>query len=1187
MRIKKLSVVGFKSFMDRTEIPFPLGISAVVGPNGCGKSNIVDAIRWAMGEQSAKQLRGRQMEDVIFNGAGEYKPLGMAEVSIVLENGDGSFPPEFMNESEISITRRLYRSGESEYLLNGVQCRLKDVQELFMDTGLGNRAYSIIGQGRIGSIVEQRPEETRIMIEEAAGITKYKKKEAEARRKMELTQANLQRVEDILVEVGNQMRSLKRQAAKAARYKSVGKEIQRLELILNANSYNELKDESGKKIKSTEDLVQQEIALATGLSGGQSAIETMNLELDDKDREIAALRNRYLNVKDDYNRKESALESVAGEKRMKAELEKRLYQEKEDIRRRILALGEERAGLQEKSEKLRQDSGSLESQIPMVEERLQKRKALLNEIKDEYENVSARVNSAVTREAGLNQESGYLNKRISEITDSRSRLEREKSDAGRKVEELIETSSRKNEVRDALTAKLRDIEQDIIERDQKSGELEQIKKGLEANLKTADADLNICRTRLSSLVSLNENYEGYQMGVRTIMKAKDFQVMEQGRILGLVADVIQVESRYEQAVEAVLADRLQCIIVERQEDGRDAVEYLKSRAKGKGSFVPLDVTAVNEADSPQNGFTPIRDIITVKDPYRQVVHMLLGNTAIAENLEQAISAWKGCGGRQSFVTPDGDIVDRNGIISGGKLASGSHSLLSRKREISELQEKDGRLAGDVEALKSRIEEIELRIEDEKASLNGLRNEKQQCQDNLNEIDKIIFRLSHELDQLKRTADRIAGDLDEKEKEQARHRDDLGKIESELRLCGEDKRKREEYLLKKRLELKECEEEFDEIRNELNKLRMDSSLAMEEQKGIIREIERIDSYTEESKDRIEKTGMEIVEVQEKQKEYIDKEESLKEELKGFYDKMQQAEEALNSAQYSRNNYHAGIREQEKKCESLREELDLIKDKISMARMEQSEIRIKMDNIEEQAKERFNIDLANLYRDYLEPDFSATDTKNRLDHQKVLRERLGDVNLTAIQEHEALKERHEFIQKQKQDLLASMEAIMEAIRKINKTCLDRFMETFNEADLKIKQVFPILFNGGEAGLRLTDEKNPLESGVLVEVRPPGKKLSHMGLLSGGEKALVAMSLLFAIYLIKPSPFCLLDEVDAPLDEANVDRFNNLLLEIRKYSQVLMVTHNRRSMEIVDSLFGVTMEKAGISKMVSVNLNANRSN
>jgi chromosome segregation protein len=1187
MRIKKLSVVGFKSFMDKTEIPFPIGISAVVGPNGCGKSNIVDAIRWAMGEQSAKQLRGRQMEDVIFNGAGDFKPLGMAEVSIVLENGDGSFPPEFENESEISITRRLYRSGESEYLLNGVQCRLKDVQELFMDTGLGNRAYSIIGQGRIGSIVEQRPEETRVMIEEAAGITKYKKKEAEARRKMELTQVNLQRVEDILIEVENQMRSLKRQAAKATRYKSVGKEIQRLEMILNANSYHELKEESGTRIKSTEDLVQQELALATDISVIQSGIETMNLDLDDKDREIAALRNRYLNVKDDYTRKESVLESLASEKRMQTELEARLNQEKEDIRRRVLTLGEERAGLQEKSEKLKQDSGALESQIPIAEERLQKRKTLLNEIKDEYENINARVSSAITREAGLNQESGYLNKRIAEITDNRARLEKEKGDAGRRIEELLETSSRKNEVRDALTAKLQDIERDILERDQRSGEFEQIKKGLETNLKTADADLNICRTRLSSLISLNENFEGYQMGVRTIMKARDFHVMDEGRVLGLVADVIQVEGKYEQAVEAILGDKLQYIIVEKQEDGRDAVIYLKSRAKGKGSFIPVKSLNTNGADAVQNGFTLIRDVISVSESYRPIINTLLGNAAVAEDLDQAISAWKGSGCMQSFVTLDGDVVDRSGIISGGKLVNSSHSLLSRKREIKELQEKDAKLAKDVEGLRARIVEIEQRLEDEKVSLGTLRNERQDCQDKLNEIDKVIFRLSHELDQTKRTSDRIAADLTEKEKEHTSHKVELEKIESELKSCGEDKRQREEYLLKKRLELKECEEEFEDIRNELAKLKMDLGLAQEEQKGILREIERIESYSEESTEKIEKIARDIISVREKQSEYLTKEEEIREELKAFYDKMQQAEEALNQAQYNRNNYHAEIREHEKKSEVLREELDAVKEKISMAKLEQSEIRIKMDNLAEQARERFNINLPESYKEYLEADFSAVETKNRLEHQKVLRERLGDVNLTAIQEHEALKERHEFIQKQKQDLLNSIDSIMQAIRKINKTCLDKFMETFNEANQKIKQVFPILFNGGEASLRLTDEKNPLESGVLVEVRPPGKKLSHMGLLSGGEKALVAMSLLFAIYLIKPSPFCLLDEVDAPLDEANVDRFNNLLLEIRKYSQVLMVTHNRRSMEIVDSLFGVTMERAGISKMVAVNLNVSRSN
>ena len=348
MKIKKVSMVGFKSFLDRLDIMFPVGLSAIVGPNGCGKSNIVDAIRWAMGEQSAKILRGRQMEDVIFNGSEQSKPLGMAEVSILFENGNGSFPHQFAHEAEMSITRRLYRSGESEYLINSVPCRLKDIQEMFMDTGLGNRAYSIIGQGKITSIVEQKPEETRTMIEEAAGITKYKKKVEESQRKMELTQANLQRVEDVLGEVERQMRSLKRQAAKARRYKAVGQEIQRLELILNAHAYLELKEESGKKTKSTGDLVQEEIARSTGFSSIEAKIETMNLELEEKDREINRLRQAYLLCKEKVSKKESSLESIGAEKRMQVEMEKRLEKEREDLGRRLIELEQEKKILLER-----------------------------------------------------------------------------------------------------------------------------------------------------------------------------------------------------------------------------------------------------------------------------------------------------------------------------------------------------------------------------------------------------------------------------------------------------------------------------------------------------------------------------------------------------------------------------------------------------------------------------------------------------------------------------------------------------------------------------------------------------------------------------------------------------------------------------------------------------------------------
>ncbi|MGD9075752.1 MAG: AAA family ATPase, partial [Desulfobacteraceae bacterium] len=384
MKIKQINIVGFKSFMDKIEISFPVGISAIVGPNGCGKSNIVDAVRWAMGEQSAKQLRGRNMEDIICNGSGDYKPLGMAEVSLIFENGDGTFPTEYAHQSEVSVTRRLYRSGESEYLLNNVPCRLKDIQEIFMDTGLGNKTYSVIGQGRISSIIEQKPEETRVMLEEAAGITKYRRKVEESKRKIELTKGNLQRVEDILGEIQRQMRSLKYQASKARRFKNISQEIQRLELVLNAHSYEELKEESGHRVKSTEDLVQEEVALSTKFSSAQAKTANMQLEMEEKEKEISRLREAYLILKEEVNKKESALESLASEKKMQLELESRLGKEKEDMGQRLSSLKEEGVLLKGKVQKLKQGFKGHESKIWVVDKRLRKRKELLNEVKDHY-----------------------------------------------------------------------------------------------------------------------------------------------------------------------------------------------------------------------------------------------------------------------------------------------------------------------------------------------------------------------------------------------------------------------------------------------------------------------------------------------------------------------------------------------------------------------------------------------------------------------------------------------------------------------------------------------------------------------------------------------------------------------------------------------------------------------------------
>jgi chromosome segregation protein len=1181
MKIKTVSMIGFKSFMDKFEVHLPKGISAIVGPNGCGKSNMVDAIRWALGEQSAKRLRGRQMEDVIFSGADNHKPLGMAEVSISFENGDGSFPHEFAHASEISITRRLYRSGESEYLINSVPCRLKDIQDIFMDTGLGNRAYSIIGQGMISTIVEQKPDDTRAMLEEAAGITKYKKKVDESKRKIELTRGNLTRVEDVLVEVQRQMRSLKYQASKARSFKRISEEIRQMELKLNANAYHELKEESGSKKQSMEKLSQEELALSTDFSRNQAGIVTMKIGLDEKDGEIDTLRQTYLRLKENVNKKESTLEALAAEKRMHLELENRQRKEKEDLGRRLAELLEEKSSIQGKIEKLKQASVHLNEEMTLIEKRVKGRREQLTEAKEGYEEARERLNSGVSREMSLTQESGYLNKRIGEITDSRSRLEKEKEDASLKIKDLTEVSKRKTQVREALAQKLSDIERDIKEALEKRDKLVNTKKRVEEDLRSAEAGLNIHESRLNSLQSLTENFEGYKVGVRTIMKAKDLDARREGRIMGLVAEMIQVEPQYEQAIEAVLADKLQYIIVERQQDGKDAVDYLKVRAKGRSSFIPLKDINGNGFNNTHKGFPLLRDLVSASEPYRPLIHHLLGNAVLVDNLDQAISLWAGNGKDTCLVTLEGDVVDQTGVISGGKLAHHSHGLLARKREIKELKDRVIECRENVVALTTKLKDTDDEFESQKTSLDNLEEEKWDSQEKLNNHDKAIFQLSHELDQLEKLSCRISDDLEHKSREQNGHKEALDRLESDLAQSKERRKREKEYMLQKEIELQETEKEFEQFRSEQEKLKMDYGLSIEEEKGLVREVERIDSFAQDAQQTFKRIEEDIIGAREMVQKTLAKKETLQKDLEGLYVELQGAEEVVNRADQDRNEFRNRMQEEEKTSEILRGELEALKEKIHMANMEQSEISFKMNGLVDTAKEKFSLELSEVYKSHLDEEFSSSELKEKLEHQKNFKERLGEVNLTAIQEHEALKERHDFITAQREDLLQSMESLTQAIRKINKTSQEKFMETFLAVDKKLKQVFPILFSGGTAGLKLQDETRPLESGVLVQVQPPGKNLSHMGLLSGGEKALVAMALLFAIYLIKPSPFCLLDEVDAPLDEANVDRFNDLLKEIKKSSQIILVTHNKRSMEIVDRLYGVTMEKQGVSKLVSVDL------
>ena len=1181
MRINRLSILGFKSIMDRVEIKFPHGISGIVGPNGCGKSNIVDAIRWCMGEQSPKQLRGRQMEDLIFSGTGDYKPMGMAEVSLAFANGDGSFPEAYANETELTVTRRLYRSGESEYLINSMPCRLKDIAEIFMDTGLGNRAYSIIGQGQIGTILEQKPEETRVMLEEAAGITKYRKKVEASRKKIELTEANLQRVEDIMGEIERQVRSLKRQASKARRYKQLSEKIKELELIMHANNYNQLKEKSGEKLKSTEELVQREFTQQTELSKHQTDVEGMNLKLDEMDSSLSGLRKAHFRLNEKANRKSSELEGLQREMGMQEELERKLVQQEEDLKRKLVELRSEREKIKKEIDAKDKACDELEGEIELKKNLLKGRREYLNSAKDEYEKARAELAEGSNKEIGLDHKSGYLRKMIDQISDNRSRLENDLDEIEEKTEKILAASEKKVQARDSTNQRLSDIERSTEDHKLKLEKYEDKKNSLEAELKAREKELNLSQSRLSSLKALTESFEGYKVGVRTIMKAQDFQPKQEGRILGVLADLIQVEPEYEPAVEAALTDRLQYVIVETKEDGEKAVGYLKNKEKGRGSFAPLDELNLPVKSSENCKLPFLCDYVSIDEPLRRLVENILGKTVLVKSLHEAFELRNGDENGFSYVTMEGDFVDQHGIITGGRLSRSSQGILARKREIVQLKETCAGLEKGVAKLAGEMEETVSRLRNSKKLLEDLTDKRWECQGEINELDKIVFRLSQELDQLERQSENITHDLKTKDTEKNRHREELKRVEEELQMCRTRRKEESEYFQKKEAELRECEEEFDKFREEINRLEGDSRVLKEEQRGLKRELERIQDYGNESKNRLEKIGDDILTARRRGEECGEEVEILKEAISFLYDEVNGAQESVSQAERERHSFQDLIREQEDRTGLCRSELNETKEKINMARMESSEIQYRMNTLKDTVSERFNMDLASCYEEYLDENFSAGEMEKQIIQDKDARQKLGEVNLTAIKEHEALTERYEFITKQREDLVGSIDSLRVAINKINKTSLERFNETFTAVDSKLKEIFPILFNGGTAGLELTDESRPLESGVLVTVQPPGKKLGHMGLLSGGEKALVAMALLFAIYMIKPSPFCLLDEVDAPLDEANVDRFNNLLKRIKGSSQIIMVTHNRRTMEIADRLYGMTMEKAGVSKTVSVDL------
>lgn len=1244
MKIRRLEIQGFKSFADRTVLRFGDGITGVVGPNGCGKSNIVDAIRWVMGEQSAKQLRGAGMQDVIFQGCEARGPMSLCEVTLGFENTGGLVPPEYGNLDEIAVTRRLYRDGNSRYAINGVNCRLRDILDLFMGTGVGKNAYSIIEQGRIGMIVTAKAEDRRAIIEDAAGVSRYKARRKQAERRIEATEQNLLRVTDMTDELAKQQTKLERQAKKAERYKTLRAEQRELELHAASHRYLELWSKERFEAKCAREIEAVIAAQTTQiadfdaeLQADQEALEAGHEALLQQEGALGESRQAQALAEKQRHHLESERTKLTRDKAQATDEEAKLAEEGIGLKARRSEAEAQHTGLE--------DESARKAELTALEAELQRQKAQL--LTEEQAKEAARRQLETTRQTvgAKSVKLTALKNRQADLQEQRAELDPQKAEA--------EAGLRTHE-QAAVTAKAT-LETQRQTKRQLDTEEETHKEALvrlTADLKRVGAQLAedrerwlSAKSRHASLSKIQENYEGCSEAVRKLLATRESDASEDLNLHGLVADIIRTEPRYEAAVEAVLGERLQSVIVSELDDSLRSVDFLKQKQAGRSSFVPLSlrpqspmlapssrppITQGEDASStwpsPQagecvselpdleaarlaapEGDLPIpealgsmlswqedrasllddpdvigrmQELIVAEPGYDELARGLIGETWVVTDAEALARIWRSEPGIH-LVSLSGEVIDPVGVLTGGSSAAATSGLLARKREIHELSELILRLSTKVtlgEEARERCKTERKAAEDALSRLKEARHREElailNLERDLKRHQEAITQQTRRLSEHEAKASRIAAKEAELADELTETQGQLFEAESQIDGLKADFDRRTEALKTETAALASLAERVTKLRIQLAAERerrehLQSTLAHIDER--LQAITKRSHWLAELKDGFEDKRREL--------------DSGKAEAEADIAKAESEIQRLTETVKAQKARLADLKEAHKAKEAehkrLRQALEAEKEKRQSTLIRVRESQIARQNLEASVEERYQACLADLVSSYHLLDPQTPRDLERLNRVKKQLSNIGAINLTAIEEFKEVSERYRFLMAQKADLDSALASLRSAIRRINATSKARYLEAFRRVDEKFQQVFPKLFKGGRAALKMLDPSDPLESGIDMLAEPPGKKLQSVNLLSGGEKALTAVALIFAIFLIKPTPFCLLDEVDAPLDEANVGRYNEILREMSTISQFILITHNKRTMELPDRLYGVTMETPGISKLMPVDV------
>jgi chromosome segregation protein len=1190
MKIRRLEITGFKSFADRVIFSFDEGVTGVVGPNGCGKSNVVDAIRWAMGEQSAKHLRGRSMEDVIFAGSESRPATGMAEVHLTFQNDGRSAPAQYAGFGEITITRRLFRNGESDYAINKTPCRLLDITELFLGTGVGTRAYSIIEQGRIGLIVSAKPEDRRSILEEAAGVTKYKARRKQAERKLDATEQNLLRLSDVVGEVGKRLQSLERAAKKAEKFRELRGELRELELLVAARSYIEAKLTEGAHAAELHDASDSEKVAQAHVARLEAGLSAERLGLLEDEKKVQGLSESAHQIDKQVKLAEQEAQFAQRERESIAARQAQHEDETGLLAIRLEHLGREEEGFKTEQQKLsdataEDQARQVQAEVTLLEAQKQIKVAQTSVDEERHQAVQVLTQLANHRTNLVN-----LEKRKADLT---ARLTRAQGEADQLAAKAQEISRQRDELALTLTAaqdKRRDLHEKRLAHEEQLQRSRAELRETEAMLIRLREELADRRSRLTSLLELQKNFEGYGRGQKAILMRAEDERRRDG-IYGLLADALRTSPKYERAIEAVLGDRLQLVLVESHGAGLRAIEYLKKASAGRASFVPLTemeqlplVAEGSVLEAPPGALRAV-DLVQCAPEHEKIKKFLLADVFLVDTLATALALWSRNPGARTFVSTEGEVVDKEGIVSGGQLEGVGGGLLHKRRELQELAELVQELEAKTQLSTTQVGELATRCTAIEAATKRLVQDERDEELNQLRLERDVTRLQEELGrQAQRDAvlrverESLSNALSEVAREEKDARDAVSTREGE-------QTEREARLRSLQAELLRARERSDLVQGEVTRAKVNAAALAERRQGIARSIVRLLDSRREVETRREKLLAEIAQGKERAATLEEKTKASRESLSSMLKESERLREELGRARVLYEQGQSKLRGGDDEVRAARSTSNKAGERRSAAELALSTVRLEIGHLEQQIRERHLMEIGDVAEAH-KATAESIDRERTEEQMGRLRERidaLGEVSLTAIDEAKEVGDRYTFLTGQKQDLEESIAKLRSAIHRIDRASKERFKETFGLVNERFQQVFPRLFRGGAAELQLVeDPANPsAEPGVEIVAQPPGKKLTSVGLLSGGEKALTAVSLIFAIFLIKPTPFCLLDEVDAPLDEANVGRYNEMVREMSRTSQFIVITHNKRTMEIADSLYGVTMEEPGISKTVSVKL------